>query len=108
MRVPGSDIPRVEVDAHLDDLASGRAEIVPLQVGSFGSRLLSPCHVQRESACDDQHRCRDDSNHLHGYLLERMRPGARRPVYQTKVSATCSKMVTKWTTAPRMSPSSNI
>ena len=56
MRVPGSDISRVEVDAHLDDLASGRAEIVPLQVGSFGSRLLRLRHAQRQSACDDQHR----------------------------------------------------
>jgi len=29
-----------EVDAHLDDLASGDAEIVPLQVGPLDSRLL--------------------------------------------------------------------
>src|SRR5215472_263364 len=41
MRMHRGDISRVEVDAHLDDLASGSAEIMALQVGSFGSRLLS-------------------------------------------------------------------
>jgi hypothetical protein len=54
--VPGGDISRVEIDAYLNDLASGNAEIVPLQVGSFGSRLLNLRAVQRKTASDDQHR----------------------------------------------------
>jgi hypothetical protein len=29
---------RVEVDAHLDDLASGVSEIVPLEIGALDSR----------------------------------------------------------------------
>jgi hypothetical protein len=63
------DISRVEVDAHLDNLAAGGAEIVPLQVGSFGSRLLRPRHVQRQTACDDQQGYRDDSSRFHLDLL---------------------------------------
>jgi hypothetical protein len=38
-----SDVSWVEIDPHLDHLASGSAQIVPLQVDSFGSSLLSPC-----------------------------------------------------------------
>src|SRR5215510_13831106 len=40
MRMHRGDISGIEIDAHLDDLASGCAEIVALQVGAFGSRLL--------------------------------------------------------------------
>ena len=54
----GDDRSRVEVDAHLDDLASGDAEIVPLEIGSLDSRLLRLRHVQRQTACDDQQRYR--------------------------------------------------
>src|SRR5712692_8440730 len=56
MRVPGGDISRVEVNAHRTDLASGNAEIVELQVGSFASRLLRLRPVRRETAADDQRR----------------------------------------------------
>src|SRR5712691_10831137 len=38
---------RVELYARLDDLASGEAEIVPLEIGALDSRLLRPRHVQR-------------------------------------------------------------
>ena len=94
----GDDISRVEVDAHLDDLASGGAEIVPLQVGSFGSRLLRLRHVQRQTASDDQHRYRHDSRLFScgsALVLQtsagepifstRMKPDARRRVYWTIV-----------------------
>ena len=47
---------RVEVDAHLDDLASGDAEIVPLEIGALDSRLLCARHLQHQTASDDQHR----------------------------------------------------
>ena len=49
---------QVNVDPHLDDLASGSAEIVPLQVGSLDPRhrrlLLSPRRMLRQNACNDQ------------------------------------------------------
>jgi hypothetical protein len=50
---------------HLDDLASGSAEIVPLQVGSSGSWLLSLRHARRQTASDDQHRYPHDSRRFH-------------------------------------------
>ena len=65
----GGENPRVEVDAHLDDLASGSAEIVPLQVGSFGSRLLRRRQVQRQSACDAHPRHCNDSSRFHVILI---------------------------------------
>jgi hypothetical protein len=40
---------RVEVDAHLDDLASGVSEIVPLEIGALDSRLLRPRQLQHLS-----------------------------------------------------------
>jgi hypothetical protein len=46
MRMVGESHSGVEVDAHLDRLASGRAEIVPLQIGPLDSALLSLRHVQ--------------------------------------------------------------
>ena len=69
MRVPGERHSRREVDAHLDDLASGDAEIVPLEIGALDSRLLRPRHVQRQTASDDQHRYRHDSSRFHVDLL---------------------------------------
>jgi len=64
--VPGGDISRVEVDPHLDDLASGNAEIVSLQVGSFGSRLLLRLrHVRRQTTSGDQHRYAHDQRRFH-------------------------------------------
>jgi len=70
MRVLGGDNSRVKVDAQLDDLASGNAEIMPLQVSSFGSRLLRLRHVQRQTASDDQHRYyRYNSSRFHVDIL---------------------------------------
>src|ERR1700738_5046243 len=51
---------RVEPHARLDDLASGDAEIVPLEIGALDSRVLRPRHLQRQTASDDQHRYRHD------------------------------------------------
>src|SRR5207253_6275607 len=69
--------PGGEIDAHLDDLASGDAEIVPLEIGALDSRLLRPRHVQRQTACGDQHRYRHDSSRLHvEKLLSVLRLGA--------------------------------
>jgi hypothetical protein len=65
MRVHGEGRSRVEIHAHLDDLASGDAEIVPLQSGALDSSLLRPRHVKRQTAYGEQHRYRDDSSRLH-------------------------------------------
>src|ERR1700694_1527828 len=65
MRVLAEGYSRSKVDAHLDGLASGDAEIVPLQVGPLDSRLLSLRYVQRQNASDDQRRYRHDSHGLH-------------------------------------------
>jgi hypothetical protein len=56
MRVLGGRIARFELDARLDDLASGDAQIAPLEIGALESRLLRPRHVQRQTAPEDQHR----------------------------------------------------
>jgi hypothetical protein len=48
-----------------DDLASGDAEIVPLQIGALDSRLLRQRDVQRQTASDDQRRDCRDSYRLH-------------------------------------------
>ena len=70
MRVLGGDNFRIKVDAQLDDLASGNAEIVPLQVSSFSSRLLRLRHAQRQTASDDQRRYyRYNSSRFHVDLL---------------------------------------
>jgi hypothetical protein len=42
---------------------------VLLQVGSFGSRLLCPRQVQRQTACDDQHGYRCNSGRIHVDLV---------------------------------------
>src|SRR5215213_8517863 len=73
MRVLAERRSRVEVDAHLDDLASGNAEIVPLKLGALDSRLLRPRHAQRQTASYDQHRYRQDSLRFHGDPLLRYR-----------------------------------
>jgi len=57
-----------EVDAHLDGLASGRAEIVPLQIGPGHSRLLGLRHVRRQNTADDQRRHRQGTRRLHQKL----------------------------------------
>ena len=67
--MPGERHSRGEIDAHLDDLASGDAEIVPQQIGALDSRLLRLRHVQRQTASDDQRRYRHDSSRFHVNLL---------------------------------------
>jgi hypothetical protein len=56
----GGDVSRVEVDAHLDDLAPGSAEIMPLQVGALCSGLLRLRRERRQPACDDERCCCQD------------------------------------------------
>ena len=65
MRMPGGHHSRGELDEHLDHLASGDAQIVPLEIGTIESRLLRPGDVQRQTASDDQHRCRYDASGCH-------------------------------------------
>jgi hypothetical protein len=60
---------RRELDTRLDDLASGDAEIVPLEIGALDSRLLRLRHVQRQAASDDQHHYRHDSYRFHVDVL---------------------------------------
>jgi hypothetical protein len=67
--VPIANEPADELHARLDDLESGDAEIVPLEIGVPDSRELRPRHVQRLSASDDQHRYRHDSRRFHAHLL---------------------------------------
>jgi hypothetical protein len=50
MAVPGGRRPGGEIDARLDDLASGNAEIVPLEIGAVEFRLLRPRHAHRQNA----------------------------------------------------------
>ena len=68
----------VEIDAHLDDLASGHAEIVPLEIGALDPRLLRLRHVQRHTESDDKCSRHDGlrSSHLKP-LLELMTSGRR-------------------------------
>jgi hypothetical protein len=69
MRVLGKRHSRREFDTHLDDLASRDAEIVPLEIGALDSRLLRPRHVQRQAACGDQRRYRNDMSRFRVNLL---------------------------------------
>ena len=64
MPVPAERRSGVQLDKHLDDLASGHAEIVPLEIGTPDSRLLRPDHVQRQTASDDERRHRNGSRCL--------------------------------------------
>src|SRR2546427_11457782 len=65
MRVPGGQRSLVEVDAHLDDLASGDAKIVLQQVAPPDSRRLRPRRLHRQSASADQHHYRHGSYRFH-------------------------------------------
>src|SRR5271157_4179775 len=69
MPVLGELHSRVELHARLDDLASGDAEIVPLEIGALDSRLLRPRYVQRQTASNDQHRYCHASSRFHVDLL---------------------------------------
>jgi hypothetical protein len=65
MPVLGERDSRVELHARLDDLASGDAEIVPLEIGALDSRLLRLRDVQRQTDSDGQDRYRHDSRRFH-------------------------------------------
>ena len=56
----GEQYSRRELDTHLNDLASGGAKIVPLQISALDSRLLRQRHMQRQTVGYDQHRYRRD------------------------------------------------
>jgi hypothetical protein len=56
---------RRKLEAYLNDLASGDAQIVPLEFDTSESRLLRPGHVQRQAASGDQHRYRHNSSRFH-------------------------------------------
>jgi hypothetical protein len=47
------------------DLASGGAEIVPLELGAPDARPLRQRHVQRQTASDDQRYFGHDSRRFH-------------------------------------------
>ena len=63
----------LDVDAHLNRLASGGAEIVPLQVGSLYSCLLGWCRLRKQRAgherCDCHALRRFHQNIAHSELL---------------------------------------
>jgi hypothetical protein len=66
MRVSWSHNSGGKPDEHLDHLAPGDAQIVPLEIGALDvSQLLRPRHVQRQSTSDQQHRYRNDSSRFH-------------------------------------------
>jgi hypothetical protein len=52
MRVRGENIARVKIDAYLDSLVSGRAQIMPLQLGPFCFRLMWWCGLCAAPAAD--------------------------------------------------------
>src|SRR3954454_19925082 len=74
MRVPAERGSRAEVDAHLDDLAPGDAEIVLLEIGTLDSRLLRSRHLHAQTGSNDDCCHRDALRSLHVNLLEYMEP----------------------------------
>jgi hypothetical protein len=74
MRVPAERYSRAEVDAHLDDLASGDAEIVLLEIGTVDSRLLRSRHVHAQTGSNDDCCDRNALRSLHVNLLKYMKP----------------------------------
>src|SRR5882724_5619912 len=83
MRVPAECRSLGEIDACLDDLESGSAEIVPLQIGALGARLLRQRYVQRQTATDDQRRCRRDPSRFHVDLLSSFKHAQVYPIVMT-------------------------
>src|SRR6202021_4217800 len=79
MRISGDLRPGEEIPAHLDGLASGDAEIVPLEFGALDGSLLRVRHAQRRAACDDQQRYCADSNRFHVSLLSSFRYASVNP-----------------------------
>jgi hypothetical protein len=65
MRMLGEGDARLDVDAHLDDFASGNAEILPLQIGALDLRWLGQRGVWRQGACSDQGGGREGSCRFH-------------------------------------------
>jgi hypothetical protein len=74
MRVPAERDSRAEVDAHLDDLAPGDAEIVLLEIGTLDSRLLRSRHVHAQTGSNDDCCHRNAVHSFHVNLLEYMKP----------------------------------
>jgi hypothetical protein len=75
MGVPAEGRARLEVDADLDSLASGGAEIVPLKVGPLDAGLLGPCEVRHEGVSEDQQRDGHDPHRHHLRTLHTDLPG---------------------------------
>jgi hypothetical protein len=59
MRMSAESRSRLEVDAHLDGFASSRSKVVPLQVGSLGTRLSDRCSRWLSARIDQHRRCGD-------------------------------------------------
>src|SRR5262245_15795064 len=70
--MPGGRHTRAELDEHLDDLASGGAEIVAQQIGALDiaqTYLISLRRGQGQAGGDEQRRsCRDDAMRFHVVL----------------------------------------
>jgi hypothetical protein len=60
-----------DVDAHVDNLPSRDADVVPLQLGTMDSRLLCQCRLEHECACEGQCCTGNDSSRFHGKPLRR-------------------------------------
>jgi hypothetical protein len=60
---------RVDVDARLDGLPSGDADVVSLQVGAVNALLLRQCWLEHKGACESQCCSGDDSSRFHGKSL---------------------------------------
>ena len=65
MRVPGRRRSRRELDDRLNYLASGNAQVVPLEIDAPGSHLLRLRPVERQAGCGDQRRDCHESSRLH-------------------------------------------
>ena len=77
MRVAGKGVSGLEIDAHLDDLTSGHAEIVTLQLGALDSCLLRLDDAQRHGTCEEEYRYGNDSNRCRVNLLAAFTTGAQ-------------------------------
>jgi hypothetical protein len=60
---------RPELHDHLDDLAPGNAQVVPLEIGALDARLLRLRHVDRHTACDEEHRYGHEPEGFHVNVL---------------------------------------
>jgi hypothetical protein len=81
MRVPGGGRSRRELDDRLDDLASGDAQVVPLEIDAPRSHWLRQRRVEHEAGCGDQ--CRDCHN------ASRFHEDSFRPLRTSSARTTC-------------------